>query len=122
VIWTSGVSSSSAEVYEDGGDSLDYHKGVYSLTNLSLAVESATTTLTITGGQGQAAAGLPVVRRFEARFRGAPPSASGWEFSPAAAALGSSWWWEEEAVGGRTLVGMTAVVGSNTTVAASFNH
>ena len=121
VVWAEGVANTTSEVYEDAGDSLDYQQGQFVLTNLSLAVGAAKTTLTVAGGSGQAAAGLPTQRRFEARFRGAPSDAANWAFEPYAAALGSSWFWED-GVGGRTLVGVTAVVDSNSTVTASFTH
>ena len=119
-IWAPGVSGT-AHVYEDAGDSLDYQHGVYALTNLSLVVGATKTTLTVAGGSGQAAAELPTQRRFACRFRGAPETATGWQFEPAAAAVGSSWWWEAEEHG-RTLVGVTALVDSDSTVVASFTH
>ena len=121
--WAAGVSGSSS-VYEDAGDSLEYQRGEYVLSNLTLAVGPTTTTLTIDGGSGQAACGLPAQRRFEARFRGAPEAtSSSWAFAPEAAAVGSSWWWEETVGGGpRTLVGVSGLVASDSTVTASFSH
>ena len=74
VVWVAGVNGSGA-VYEDVGDSLDYQRGVYSLTNLSLAIGESLTTLKAEGGQ--IVLGLPTQRRFEVRFRGAPSSVDG---------------------------------------------
>ena len=140
VVWVAGAAAgagttttTSGELYEDGGDDLLYQQGAayYCLTNLSLAIGAAETTLAISAGGGgglatqdtatHVALGLPARRRFEVRFRGAPASAAGWRFSPASAALGSSWWWED-GVGGRTLVGVTALVDSGSAVSASFSH
>jgi hypothetical protein len=123
-IWVAGVNGNST-VYEDAGDSLDYQQGAYVLTNVSLDVGATQTTLTVDGGSGQAAIGLPTQRRYQVRFRGAPSGASEWAFEPAAAAVGSSWWWEESVGGGggaKTLVGVTAMLDSNATVTATFTH
>ncbi len=121
-IWVDGTNGTSS-VYEDAGDSLDYQTGAYVLTDLSLNVGSTQTTLVVRSGKGQSAEsiGLPAQRRYEVRFRGAPSGATSWMFEPEAAAIGSSWWWEDS-VGGKTLVGVTAMVTSNMTVSATFNH
>jgi hypothetical protein len=45
--------------------SLDYQQGAYVLTHLSFDVGATRTTLTVDGGGGQAAIGLPTQRRYE---------------------------------------------------------
>jgi len=121
-IWVAGTSGNSS-VYEDAGDSLEYQTGAYVLTDVSFDVGSTQTTLVVRSGEGQSAEsiGLPAQRRYEVRFRGAPSGASSWTFEPEAAAIGSSWWWED-GVGGKTLVGVTAMVNISMTVSAVFNH
>jgi hypothetical protein len=117
---------SSARVYEDAGQGLGYQRGEFALSNFTLRVAGRRTVLGIEGGAlvlgspsapprwGTAHAPLnwhkhaplhwqapPTQlpsprRRFEVRFRGAPPSACNYTWSPSTASSGAAWfWWEQ---------------------------
>jgi hypothetical protein len=85
-------SAGSGLVYEDDGESLLYKGGAFATHLATFSATAAAVRLVVApGADGDGYPGAPATRAFEARFRGAPPSATNATCENCAADWGARW-------------------------------